>query len=77
MPVRPDYRKLRLSNITSPEFSHLLLLLFWPMWMILFQWLESRDDVNYTVIECELDGMIPFCEYFLIPYLFWFVLLYL
>lgn len=29
----------------------------------------------YIPIHCPLDDMIPFCEYFLIPYLFWFVFL--
>lgn len=30
---------------------------------------------SYTPIHCPLDDQIPFCEYFLIPYLFWFVFL--
>ena len=29
----------------------------------------------YFPIYNKLDDMIPFCEYFLIPYLFWFVYL--
>lgn len=30
---------------------------------------------SYTPIHCPLDDRIPFCEYFLIPYLLWFVFL--
>ena len=30
---------------------------------------------SYTPIHCPLDDQIPFCEYFLIPYLLWFVFL--
>ena len=71
-----DYRKLRLQNITSPQFSHLLLLLFWPLWGLLFSWLEGRDEIDYAVVECGLDEIIPFCEFFVIPYLFWFVFLF-
>lgn len=30
---------------------------------------------SYTPVHCPLDDQIPFCEYFLIPYLLWFVFL--
>lgn len=30
-----------------------------------------RPAVDYRR-HCALDDVIPFCEYFLIPYLFWF-----
>ena len=30
---------------------------------------------SYTPIHCPLDDQIPFCEYFLIPYLLWFIFL--
>lgn len=71
-----DYRKLRPHNLTSPEFNHLLLLLFWPIFGLFFMSVEQlipRD--YYTPIWCALDDLIPFCELFLIPYLFWFVFL--
>jgi len=72
-----DYRKLRLKNLTSPEFSHLLLLLFWPVYGILF-WLAEKGFSghgfyeNYTPIYSPLDDFIPFCEIFVIPYYIWF-----
>ena len=71
-----DYRKLRLHNLNSPEFRHLWLLLFWPVFGILFAMVE-KDVFNpvYTPVWCPLDDRIPFCEWFLIPYLFWFVFL--
>lgn len=31
--------------------------------------------MNYHIVCCALDDKIPFCEYFLIPYWFWFVFL--
>ena len=71
-----DYRKLRLNNLTSPEFKHVLLLLFWPIFGLFFLTVErliSRG--HYVPIWCALDDLIPFCEWFLIPYLFWFVFL--
>ena len=39
MKLRPpviDYRKLRLSNILSPEFRHVLLLLYWLAYLLSF-----------------------------------------
>lgn len=71
-----DYRRLRPSNINFPEFRHLWLLLFWPLFGIAFALVE-KDVFSpvYTPVWCPLDDKIPFCELFLIPYLFWFVFL--
>lgn len=69
-----DYRKLRWNNLNSEQFRHLKLLLFWPVFGILFFLMERGGILHhYHLIHCALDDMIPFCEYFLIPYLFWFV----
>lgn len=70
-----DYRKLRINNISSDEFKHLKLLLFWPVFGLLFLFVERFYQVDYYVMHCKLDDLIPFCEWFLIPYLFWFVYL--
>ena len=71
-----DYRKFRLSKLGTPEFEHVKLLAFWPVYGLAFLTVERlwiRD--SYTPISCALDSAIPFCELFLIPYLFWFVFL--
>ena len=42
---------------------------------IYFPWffiLEKLVQDQYYLIECKLDRMIPFCEYFIVPYVFWF-----
>lgn len=71
-----DYRKLRLNNISTDEFKHLKMLLFWPMFGLLFLFVERFYQVdNYYPMYCKLDDLVPFCEWFLIPYLFWFVFL--
>ena len=70
-----DYRKLRPSNITSPEFRHLLLLLYWPIYGLTFLILERGLTLNYHPVEAALDAKIPFCEYFVPAYYFWFVFL--
>lgn len=71
-----DYRQLRLSQVGDPAFSHLKLLMYWPLFGLLFLYVERLSPVTtYTPVSCPLDSRIPFCELFLIPYLFWFVYL--
>ncbi|MBQ1688792.1 MAG: phosphatase PAP2 family protein [Lachnospiraceae bacterium] len=47
-------------------FSYFLLYLPW------FFYLEQRKHVSYISVHMPLDDCIPFCEYFIIPYLLWF-----
>lgn len=41
-------------------------------YMSLFAFLE-KQHVKYFLIHTKLDDMIPFCEFFVIPYLVWFI----
>ncbi len=69
-----DYRNFRLNKLKTPEFSHLNYLFYWAFFGLAFMCLERlwiRD--SYFPISCALDSVIPFCELFLIPYLFWFI----
>ncbi|MBR7142212.1 MAG: phosphatidic acid phosphatase [Clostridia bacterium] len=71
-----DYRDFRLSKLTDPRFSHLLLLLGWPVYFALYFLTENLIPVeNCHVIHIPLDDLIPFCEIFLIPYVFWYLLI--
>lgn len=51
----------------------LLILLFFPIYSLIFNWLEKRTLVTWHVISFPLDHLIPFEEIFILPYLFWFV----
>ncbi len=51
------------------------LLFFWPVFGIVFYYMELVGADKYHTVHCFLDDMIPFCEYFIIPYYFWFVFL--
>ena len=53
--------------------KHILFLLYMPVYLYCFTWLEARNDVSFTKIHCFLDDWIPFSELFIIPYLLWFV----
>ncbi len=71
-----DYRKLRLNNLNTDEFKHLKLISYWPVFGLMFLFVERIYKVDtYHVVHCRLDDMIPFNEWFLIPYLLWFIFL--
>ncbi len=72
-----DYRKLRFSNLNTPEFSHLWLLLGWVFYFVMYFITENLIPAESChPIHCALDDLIPFCEYFLIPYAGWYVLVF-
>lgn len=68
-----DYRSFRLSKLNRPEFEHVKLLLFWPFFGLAFLVLERLLKLDFHPISCAFDNIIPFNEYFIIPYYFWFV----
>lgn len=55
------------------KYKHSLVLLYGLIYMPWFLWLESRANQPYHVIHVWLDDKIPFVEYFIVPYLLWFV----
>lgn len=42
------------------------------VYMITFSYIEDRD-VHHYIIHTTIDEQIPFCEYFIVPYLLWFL----
>lgn len=71
-----DYRQFRLSKLKDPQFSHLLLLLGWVGYFILYFLTEALIPAERcTPVHCGLDDIIPFCEVFLLPYVGWYVLI--
>ena len=71
-----DYRKFRLSRLNQPEFSHLKLLGGWIVYFILYFLTENFiPEERLHVVHCRLDDLIPFNEYFLLAYCFWFALI--
>ena len=71
-----DYRKFRLSKIKDPQYSHLKLLLGWVGYFLLYFLTENLIPAEKcTPVHMWLDDVIPFCEWFLIPYVFWYALI--
>ncbi len=54
------------------KYKHIILILYFPFYMMWFMWLENRDNVTYHSISCTVDDWIPFNELFAIPYFLWF-----
>ena len=71
-----DYSTFRLSKINEPQFRHLLYLLGWIGYFILYFLTENLipRDRCYPV-HSKLDDIIPFCEYFVIPSVGWYLLI--
>ncbi len=73
-----DYRNLRFSNITSPQYRHLLLLLGWVVYFGLYFLTENLIPAEKCYpVWCKLDDIIPFNEFFVIFYVGWYVLIVL
>lgn len=71
-----DYRKFRLNKLNTPEFRHIWLLIFWPIFGIVFFSLEHLVPLEFHPVQCALDDLIPYCEYFFIPYFYWFAFIF-
>lgn len=55
------------------NYKHALLPLFYfPIYMLIFTYLEKRNPEAYYIVHMKIDDYIPFCEYFIVPYYLWF-----
>ena len=71
-----DYKDFRLSKVNDPKYKHLLFLLGWPGYFALYFLTENLipEEKCYPV-HCRLDDIVPFCEWFVIPYVGWYLLI--
>lgn len=54
------------------KYKHGWVFLYALIYMPWFIWLEKTVTGDYYVIHSPIDDMIPFVEYFIVPYLLWF-----
>lgn len=54
------------------DYKHLWLLLYFPIYLIWFYGIEHSVTRYFHVIHTPIDNLIPFCEFFIVPYLLWF-----
>lgn len=72
-----DLRRFRLKKLNLPEYRHLWLMLFWPIYTLryfLLSFLCGSADAH--VIYSPLDDLIPFAEWFVIFYVLWYVFIF-
>jgi len=68
-----SYKNFRLSKLRDPEYSHLLWLLGWIGYFIAYFVTENFiPESECYMVYSPLDDMIPFCEYFVVPYVLWY-----
>jgi len=71
-----DYTGFRLSRIKEPRFRHLLLLVSWPIYLVLYFALERAFPLDQCYsVHCALDDAMAFNEVFVVPYVGWYFLL--
>ena len=59
-------------NSFFKKYKHLCLQAYWLIYLPWFAYLEKTVTTQFHVIHLPIDDYIPFCEYFIIPYLLWF-----
>ncbi len=71
-----DYKTFRFSRLNDPQFRHLLYLLGWVGYFLLYILTENLiPEESCRPMHCRLDDIVPFCEYFIIPYVGWYFLI--
>lgn len=55
------------------QYRHAWILLYCILYLACFAYLEETVTKKFHIITMPVDLKIPFCEFFIIPYLLWFV----
>ncbi|MDR1131591.1 MAG: phosphatase PAP2 family protein [Oscillospiraceae bacterium] len=58
--------------IKLPTRRQWIMMLYLPIHLLWYFILERSVTTDYYPISCALDGLIPFCEWFIFPYFLWF-----
>lgn len=58
---------------SAAKYKHgCIIVLYGIFYMAVFGYLEQNIRHNYHIVHTVIDDFIPFCEYFIVPYLLWF-----
>lgn len=66
---------MKLSQLRSRCRPHLWYQLYWVVYLIWFFWLDLTVTAPKYILHSPLDDLIPFNEWFVLPYSSWFLLL--
>lgn len=83
MDVRLKNLQLKISRLKDPQlkdrlkdfaykYRHAWVLSYGILYIAWFAYLEQAVTEKFHIITMPIDLKIPFCEYFIIPYLLWF-----
>ena len=59
------------------RYKHVWILSYFIIYLTWFGYLERTVTTHYHLIHLPIDDYIPFCEYFVIPYIMWFPIMIL
>ena len=60
------------------KYRHgLVIAVYSIIYILLFSYLEHRPVHSYHIVHTVFDDWIPFCEFFIVPYMLWFILYFL
>lgn len=75
MRTKYDYSGFSLSRLNEPRFAHVKL---WGTWLIYFALYFLTENLipaeKCRAMHCFVDDFIPFCEYFVVFYAGWYLL---
>ena len=55
------------------KYRHgLVIAVYSIIYILLFSYLEHRPVHSYHIVHTVFDDWIPFCEFFIVPYMLWF-----
>lgn len=73
-----DYKAFRLSKITQPQYRHILLLLGWVGYFLMYLLTENLIPLEQCHdMSRAIDDKIPFLEGFVLAYVYWYAYLVL
>ena len=58
--------------VLREQYSHLWWQVYWLVYLPWFAYLEKTVTKQFHIVYMAVDDYIPFCEYFIVPYLLWF-----
>lgn len=59
-----------LKRVTKRQWIMIAYLPIHLLWYMILEWVNTGDD--YFTVYCTFDDLVPFCEWFIFPYLLWF-----
>ena len=58
---------------TAQKYQYPIFVIYYTLYMLSFGLVEKLQPDSLYIIHCPIDQYIPFLEYFVVPYLGWFL----